>query len=354
MKDYASRRRLIYLYQYLRKYTDSEHPVSTNELISILHSKYHIEADRNVISRDFEVLTELCRIKVKRSSQNLYYYDGWLFAGAELRLLIDAVSSSRFITEKDSQKLISRLKTMSSPSMRENMQRNVYVTGRIKSRNEFNYRIVDALNTAINKRVQVQFRYSTFDSEKHKVLRHEGGTYTVSPYALIWDGDFYYLIGYCTSHKTVQNFRVDRIYRTPKVLKRQAVPAPAGFSVVEYQKKSFRMYSTAEAQEITLLCENGMMDAVIDQFGQDVDTETKDEDHFMVRATVYPGPTFYRWVFGFAGAIQILSPACVSEEYSWMLQKAQMAQKAGENQICAGFDSDSKSEKQGLCARETE
>lgn len=328
MSDNTSRKRLIYLCQYLQRNTDVKHPASTNELISVLHSKYHIETDRNVLSRDLEVLTQLCGIKVRRSSQNLYYYDDWLLQGAELRLLLDAVASSKFITERDSRKLIGRLQTLASPSTKENLQRNVYVTGRIKSRNEFNYRIVEALNTAINKKVQVQFQYTTFDANKKRILRHDGAIYTVSPYALICDGDYYYLVGYCTSHDRIQNFRVDRISRTPKVLKKPAVPAPKHFSAVEYQKNSFRMYSTAKAQEIKLLCENETMNSVIDQFGRDVNTEVVDNDHFAVWATVYPGPTFYRWVFGFAGAIRILGPACVVEEYRNMLSKAQAAQEA--------------------------
>lgn len=326
MKDYTGRRRLIYLDIYLKKYTDKNHPASTNELISVLKRTYHIETDRNTITRDLDVLMDLCGISVIRSTQNRYYFNNRIFSEAELRLLLDAVSSSRFITEKDSQKLATKLQNLASPSMEENLRRNIYVTGRIKSRNALNYRIVDALNAAINKRVQVQFQYTAWDLNKHRVIRQDGKPYTVSPYALIWDGDFYYVIGYCTSHNTVQNFRVDRIAKPPKLLKKPAVPAPENFSVVDYQKESFRMYSTEEAEEVTLLCDNDVMNGVIDQFGQDVDTKKDDEHHFTVKVTVYPSPTFYRWIFGFAGSIRILYPSHVKEEYSVMLSQAETAQ----------------------------
>lgn len=331
MKDYTSRKRLICLLQYMQKYTDPQHPVSTNELISILHDRYKIESDRNVIARDFDVLTKLCDIKVVRSSQNLYYYDGKLFSESDLRYLMDAVSSYRYITERESSRLTNKLETLSSHDAEEDLHRNVYVVGRAESRKEYNYRIVDVLNTAINRKMQVRFRYLN-PSDCEKDPHYKGTVETMSPYALIWDGKYYYVIGYHALSDKVQKLRVDTIYNTPKILREQALPKPEGFSVDDYLKKDFYLYSAEKAQEITLMCDDSVVDDIFDQFGDSVSMSAiYYENRFTVKVTACPGPAFFTWIFSYSGAIRILAPSDVLEEYDSMLQKVQTEQKMAED-----------------------
>ena len=158
---------------------------------------------------------------------------------------------------------------------------------------------------------------------ENKSLKNDGEYYTVSPYALVWDGDYYYLIGWCDNRDHMRNFRVDRFYRTPVVLEdEESIPEPEDFDLAEYSQKVFRMFGSDETIDVELLCEAGVMNGIIDQFGTKVKTWEVDEQHFIAVVSVSPSPTFFRWVFGWNGNIKILSPEKVKGEYSAMLRKA--------------------------------
>ena len=157
---------------------------------------------------------------------------------------------------------------------------------------------------------------------KNRYLKHGGARYTVSPYTLWWDGDFYYFRGYCDERKAMCTFRLDRIDQVPELLEAEAVPRPETFDMALYAQSVFRMYDTDATVEVTLLCEASAMKAVIDKFGYEVRTEALDDAHFLACVTVCASPTFYRWVFGFGGAIQILSPRGVVEDYRQRLEAA--------------------------------
>ena len=145
----------------------------------------------------------------------------------------------------------------------------------------------------------------------------------MSPYALVWDGDFYYMIGYCDNREHMRHFRLDRIYRIPNVLEDQeAVPEPKDFKLGDYMKKMFRMYGGDETVTVELQCETFIMNAIVDHFGTRVRTEEIDDNHFKATVTINPSPTFYRWVFGWNGAMKILGPENVIDEYKAMARKA--------------------------------
>ena len=139
---------------------------------------------------------------------------------------------------------------------------------------------------------------------------------------MIWDGDYYYVIGYCDSHNKVQTFRLDRIDQRPEILDEIIEPAPEDFTLSKYYRTVFRMYDTDEPEQVALLCENHVMKAIIDNFGLEADTEVVDEAHFRANVTVCTSPTFYRWVFGWGGAVKILEPESVQSEYKKMLRQA--------------------------------
>ena len=315
--------RLLYLYQHLINHTDADHTLSTPDLIRILKEQYDIEVNRNTLANDFSMLEKAgIHIEVIHSQQNKYYYDGQTFDIPELKILIDAVSSSMFITEKKSSELIEKILSLTNTQSAEKLRRHVAVEGRVKSENERGYYIVDALNEAIDTRRKIQFAYTDFDVNKNCYVTNDGTPYTVSPYTLEWDGDYYYLRGFCDERQAMRTFRIDRIAEQPKILNQIAVSPPEDYSPAQYSKCVFRMFDTDQPEEVQLQCHVSTMKYLIDNFGMDVKTEPIGEDSFRANVLVCASSTFYRWIFGFNGKIKILGPEAVKTAYREMLQKA--------------------------------
>ncbi len=315
--------RILYLYQYLLQHSDQEHPESTVNLARMLAQEYGIKTARNTISNDLTMLVNSgLHIEVTRSTQNLYYYDGSLFELPELKVLIDAISAAKFIPSRKSEELINKVMSLTTRENAQKLRRNVQVEGRVKSENQCGYYIVDSINEAIDTRRKVSFFYTDYDVHKNRYITNEGKPYTVSPYTLIWDGDYYYLRGFCDERDAMRTFRLDRIDHVPTILAEPAVPKPEDYNVAEYTKSVFRMYDTDLPMEVELLCKVGMMKVLIDHFGNDIDTVPVDEEHFRAKVLVCTSPTFYRWVFGFGGDINIVGPQAVVEEYRSRLTAA--------------------------------
>ena len=188
--------RILYLYQILLRHSDVDHPVSTKELIDMMETYHQIKLHRTTIPKYIELLNagglEVMEI---RSREKKYYLNDRLFEPPEVKLLIDAVQSSKFISVGKSQVLISKLMALTSEANAAKLKRNLYVTGRVKSDNEKSYYIVEAINDAINEGKRISFYYTDYNTQKERVLKNDGLPYVISPYALIWDGDFYYVLG---------------------------------------------------------------------------------------------------------------------------------------------------------------
>ena len=314
--DNGTKFRILYLYQFLMQNSDAEHPFSTNELIQTLYDRHGINVNRNTIGKDLDIMHKSgLQIEIIRSTQNKYYYDGQILDAPELKLLIDAVSSSKFITEQKSEQLINKLLTLVPVHSAVKLRRHIYASDRVKSDNERGYYIVDAINEAIDTRHKISFCYTDFDMNKNRYITNEGKPYTVSPYTLMWDGDYYYLRGYCDERQAMRTFRLDRIEKQPDVLRDAALPKPENYSIAEYSKSVFRMFDTDEPVEVTLLCAASNMKVIIDNFGTDADTTPIDEGHFQVRVKVCTSPTFYRWIFGFGSSMKILGPEKVINKF---------------------------------------
>lgn len=315
--------RILYLYQYLMQHTDSEHTLSTAELIKALKEEYSIKVSRNTISNDLDMLHD-CGLDVEHyeSTQNKYYYDGHIYELPELKLLVDAISSSKFITQRKSNELIAKLLTSTNMQNAEKLRRHIYVFGRAKSDNENGYYIVDAINKAIDIKRKIAFYYTDFNVERQRYISNDGKPYIVSPYMLIWDGDYYYVRGFCDECREIRNFRVDRIAEQPNILNQIAEQSPNGCDLDDYNKQVFRMYDTGELSAVQLYCHVSVMKYLIDNFGADFDVKVVDADHFKVTIQVYASATFYRWVFGFNGKIKIIGPEGIVSAYKEMLQRA--------------------------------
>lgn len=318
--------RLLYIYQYLLEHTDPDHPQSTVELIRMLKEKYDLKVSRNTISDDLILLrnSEL-HISYIPSTQNKYYYDGQPFEVSELKILMDAICSAKFITEGISQQLVSKLLTLTTQENAQQLRRHITLEGTAKSDSRSGYYSVDVINTAIDIGRKITFRYTDFDVNKHRYLTNDGSFYTLSPYELIWDGNYYYVRGYCDERETMRNFRLDRLEGQPTLLNDAAVPVPEGYDPAEYKKVVFRMMDTDVPKEVELFCHVSVMKYIIDNFGSDVKTEAVDEEHFKATVNVCTSSTFYRWVFGFCKKIRILGPEKVLQEYKDMLRDAEAA-----------------------------
>lgn len=323
-----TRLRILYLYQLLLSQSDEDHPLTTNQITSKMEELHAIHMHRTTVSSDIALLKAAgFEIIAERKHSWNYYLADRTFSLPELKLLIDAVQSSKFITEKKSQLLIEKLISLTSETNAGKLKRTVHITGRAKSENEKGYYIVDAINEAMNAGVKISFYYFDYDGKKKQVLRNDGNPYTVSPYDLIWDGDFYYLTGYCDEREEVRIFRVDRIKKQPELAEEPMVSPPRGYSVKKYTQEVFRMFDTQEIVDIILVCENSVMKSIIDRFGSTIRTKSLDDNHFQVKVKVCAGPTFYRWVFGFSGKIKIVGPTENVQQYLDMLQQAIESQK---------------------------
>lgn len=318
-----TKRRILYLYQHLVRHTDAEHTLSTAELMKILKEMYAIQVSRNTISDDLAMLHD-CGLHIEhyKSTQNRYYYDGQIYELPELKILVDAIASSRFITQRKSDELIAKLLTLTSSRNAARLRRHIYAAGRAKSDNENGYYIVDAINTAIDARRKISFRYTDFDVTRQRCLANGGKPYTVSPYALIWDGDCYYMRGFCDERREMRNFRLDRIAAQPEILSQTAVAPPEDYNPADYSRRVFRMYDTGEPVAVQLRCHVSVMKYLMDQFGGDFKSEALDDGSFRATVRVCTSATFYSWIFGFNGKIKITGPDSVVRTYQEMALNA--------------------------------
>lgn len=314
--------RILYLLRILEQYTDEEHPLTTKQLIDKLQDEYGISAHRTTLTKDIVALQEYgVDIVTVHSTQCKYFIGSRKFELPELELLIDAVESSRFITAKKSESLIRKIHTLTSQGQVSKLRRNNYVVDRIKPDNEQIYYIVDTINDAINEGKQISFQYYDYSGLKKKVLKNKGEIYKLSPYKLIWSGDYYYVIGYSEKKGKVINFRVDRIAAAPTILSENAIPVPKDFDLENFTKEVFFMFSGDEV-EVDLQCDNSLMKTMIDRFGENVKTLAYDMTSFRLITEVSVSPTFFGWVFGFDGKVKILGPKNVKEQYYKMISEA--------------------------------
>ncbi len=295
----------------LQKHTDDQHPASVADILAFWR-EHGIQAGRKSVYSAIEVLqSNGMDIVCVKSTQNRYFVGERLFELPELKLLVDAVESSRFITAKKSERLIEKLGKLTSESHARQLDRHIYMDGTAKPENECIYYSVDEIHNAIQEKRQITFQYYEYTPQKEKILKHNGYRYQFSPYALIWSRDCYYAVGWSEKHGKLAQFRVDRMVAVES--SDQAAVCMPDFDPAEYVRKIFGMYPD-DLCTVELLCDNEVMRSVIDRFGEEVSTVTADDGHFKAIVEVAPSPPFFAWVFTFCGKIQILGPAEVLDE----------------------------------------
>ena len=304
--------RIIELLRFLYQQTDEAHAVTVSEMIEYLKSK-GIPSVRQTVYTDLEALdTAGIDIVQIKSTQNRYFIGSRIFEYPELKMLVDAVASSKVISAKKSQALIQKLGQLTSIQQAEQLQRLASLSSRVKPHNEKVYYIIDSIQTAILDQHQISFQYYEYTPEKKIILKHDGYRYILDPYALEWKNDHYYLIGYSHKHKGIAHFRVDRL-TSVEPLDSKFQPMP-DFDVAAYTNKMVDMFAAEHAEQVKLLCSNELMRVIIDHYGEDIEISPYDDTHFTVIIEVNPSGTFYGWVFKFMGKIRILSPqSCVDK-----------------------------------------
>lgn len=311
--------RLLALREFLYKHTDESHPVSTQDLIDEM-TRQGYPGNRKTIKDDIDVLNKFgMDIITNVSRGNSFYVGSREFEIPELKLLVDAVSSSRFISAAKSEQLIGKLSAMASEYEKEQIAPRIFTGDRIKANNPQLYYVVDMLIQAVQSKKKVRFQYGEYDADKHRILRNDGEIYINSPYGCLWNDDFYYLVGYSEKHEKVVTFRVDRIVDL-EILTDDIVPEPSDFNMSDYAQIVIEMFD-GEPQEVELLCDNELMKSVIDKFGENIKTERVSDEQFKATVNVSTSKTFYAWCFRFAGQMTILKPRQVKEAYMEMAHK---------------------------------
>lgn len=326
-KNPGQKRKLLYLMKILLEETDEEHGLTMKELLEGL-LRYGIVTERKSVYDDIEVLREYgLDVENTPERRRRYYVGARAFQLPELRLLVDAVQSSRFITHKKSSELIKKVESLCSVHEAKLLQRQVYVANRIKTMNESIYYNIDKIQTAIGQGRQVSFRYfhwkvSFEGMEKYKKeYRHAGGRYTISPWALSWDDENYYMIGFDASAGKIKHYRVDKMESISMTeLPREGEGHFEAFDMAVYSKGVFGMYGGQE-ETVGLLFENAMIGVVLDRFGKDVFLRREDDGHFKIQVKVQVSPQFFSWVFGLGTQVKLLTPPAVVQAFEEHLRK---------------------------------
>ena len=315
------KQKMLYLVKIFLEETDNNHYITMPEIIQKLEA-YGVNADRKTVYRDIDELRRFgLDILTSQDGRNYYYYIGSRdFELPELKLLVDAVQSSKFISEHKSRELIGKIEALASKHDASQLHRQVWIAGRVKTMNESIYYNVDKIHSAINSDKQIRFKYYDWDLNKEMQPRYDGMWYQLSPWVLMWDDEMYYLVVYDAKHDKVTHYRVDKMKQIEVLDEpREGKAAFEGFNLANYTKSLFGMYS-GEETKVTLEAENYMVGVLIDRFGKDIIIIPVDEDHFQTVVTVAVSTHFLGWIISLGGAVRIVGPDAVTEQMKDLLE----------------------------------
>ncbi len=315
----ATKNRIVYLMKFLQENSDENHPVTTAEIRDEM-AKRGCPIIISTLRDDIESLQSAGYDIQVNETEGMSTTYSWLdreWSMPELQILVDAVSSSQFITTEKSHELIDKLVRMGAPSLRESLKPQILVSEHVKAPNKQILLSVQAIRRAIDRDRKITFKYMQYNTDKVQVPRHAGTPeedYIVSPYATIWNSDRYYLVGYSDKRKEVNTFRIDRMAKVRQIQKNR-FPEPDDFNIQDYTDKVFWMYDGNE-EEVTLRCKRHLMDQVIDKFGEGVSVKNVRRETFDITVPVHITGTFYAWVTQFIGEMTIIEPGHVRIAYA--------------------------------------
>lgn len=320
-KSENQKKKLLIILKMLTESSDEAHPLSMKEILEGLERE-NITAERKSIYHDMDTLRE-CGFDVEHigGKNGGYYLSSRTFELAELKVLADAVCASRFITEKKSRQLIQKIASLASKHEAKQLRREVYVVNRVKSENENILYNIDEIYRAIDSNHQIMFQYLTYTVRKEEDFRRGGALYEVSPIALTWNDENYYLIAYDSFAQMIKHYRVDRmknIFLSEKQCDNTA--GKNGFDLALYCNKTFGMFA-GEEEVVNVSFPNSLIGVVLDRFGKDVTLHEEGPERFTARLRVQVSAQFFGWITGLGSEVKIISPAYVAQEYATHLEE---------------------------------
>lgn len=314
--------KIMYLMKILLENTDETHSITLQQIIDKL-AGYDVTCERKSLYTDIEQLRQFGLDIYGEQKDRKYYYRviNRQFELAELKLLVDSVQSAKFITEKKSNELIKKIEELASKHEAQQLQRQVYVSGRVKTMNENILINVDAIHQAINTNCTIRFQYFKWTPGKQMELRHDGKIYEVSPWALSWDDENYYLVAYDADAKMIKHYRVDKMLKIDvSENRREGKELFKAFDMADYSKKMFGMFDGDE-ENVKILCENSLAGVMIDRFGKDVRMLKADEEHFTVSVKVAVSRHFLGWIIALGSGVKIIEPETVVDKMKEELKR---------------------------------
>ena len=308
--------KLAYLTRIMLEKTDEEHALTLAQIIQELEAR-GVTAERKSLYNDFADMTDKLGVEIikEQIGRDTFYHVGSRdFELAEVKLLIDAIQSSKFITEKKSRELIKKIKGFVSEHQASQLQRQVFVQGRAKTMNESIYYNVDDIHKAIGANKKIAFKYYRWDVSKKLVERNHGIVFTVSPWALTWDDQNYYLVAYDDYDKVIKHYRVDKMKQI-EILedKRDGKAEFKDFDMAEYSKATFGMYH-GRKEIVKFEFNNYMVGVFFDRFGKDIPIREIDEKNSETHVSVAVSPQFFAWVMSLGDEVKLTGPDNVVEE----------------------------------------
>ena len=308
--------KFTYLMKIMQEKTDDEHSLTMPQIMEELE-KYDVTAERKSIYADFQDMTDKFGVEIikEQIGRETYYHVGAReFELAEVKLLIDAIQSSKFITQTKSRELITKIKSFVSEHQAKQLQRQVYINDRVKTMNESVYYNVDDIHTAINQNKKIRFKYYKWDINKKLVPRHNGDWFVVSPWALTWDDENYYMVAFDNLDHKIKHYRVDKMMRISiEEEQRNGKEAFKNFDMAEYSKATFGMYQ-GQKTKVKIRLANYMCGVFIDRFGKDISFRPIDDEHSEFHVDVNVSPQFFGWIFSLGKDVKVVGPEEVVEE----------------------------------------
>lgn len=308
----------LYIRKVLLDKTNQDFPLTSKGIIDEL-SFYGITIERKAVYEAVENLKHFSiDIKQSKVKPKGFYIAAREFDIPELKLLLDAVQSSKFITKKKSIELMDKIKQLTDIHSAKKLQREIHISNRVKSDNEKIYYNIDKIHQAIGEKKKITFQYCSYSMSKRLVTRKGGKYYTYSPIALIWDDEYYYLVVYDDSHKDSINFRVDKM-KSIEILDEKAAKSHNSLDIGLYANQIFSMFG-GEVENVTLRADNSLIGVFIDKFGKGISI-IKNENTFDVTVKAAVSTSFFGWLFQLSDKVKIIEPACVFEKYLEQIEK---------------------------------
>ncbi len=315
--------KFTYLMQIMQEKTDDDHGLTINQILEELE-RYDVTAERKSIYEDFRDMTEKFGVEIIKEQvgrETFYHVGARQFELAEVKLLIDAIQSSKFISERKSRELIKKIKGFVSEYQANQLQRQIFVQGRIKTMNESIYYSVDEIHNAIAHNRKIKFKYFHWQPDKSQYILHGGDYFKVSPWALTWDDEYYYLVAFDDYDKKCKHYRVDKMIK-PQMIdeRREGEEEFRDLDMAVYSKATFGMYG-GEKKRVKIYFHNKMSGVFIDRFGKDVTFIPVDEKHSEFNVDVFISPQFYGWIFGLGKDVKVIGPQEVVDEMKEQAKK---------------------------------